>query len=404
MDTESYEQYSRKRPHETNEGYTNITDSSYKRPTNPSSSSSGKPTLKYLLPNFMAGKLIGKGGTNIAELQSKFRAFIRVSPNGEYYPGTGLRIIAVSAEVEDIKEFTNHLIQMVDEEERSDRHNPELKPEVQFVVSNIAAGLVLGKGGASIKAIQSSSDGAKISLSRKEESVSGERLICVSGSVASRSSACKQIVDVMSAEPEKMSNSNMSYFGTGGGAAPSNNMRNHHAPPPPQQQHQQQQQQQQHQPRGVTAGFNPQASSDYNSLASIANVINNAMSSLVNQQQQQQQQSNQGNNGTAANYVPKSGAKPKFSCEIEMPEKCAGTIIGKGGQTIHEVTRKSGGARLQFSSKDDYAAGVHQQNRVLTITGDMSQVRSAYMLVDEKLAQVEPEFDYPFRQSYHVNN
>jgi len=365
METDSYEQYSRKRAHDTNDGYDN-----YKRPTNPSSS--GKPTLKFLVPNFMAGKLIGKGGSNIGELQTKFCAFIQVSGNGDYYPGTTYRIVSVCAEISDIMEFTNYLSDVVDEEERSERKNPELRPEIQFVVSNISAGLVIGKGGASIKAIQQSSNGAKISLSSKEDSIHGERVIKVSGNVASRSLACKQIVETMGAEPDKMSNATLSYL--------TNNTKHNHPPS-------------QHPPPPSAPGFNhhhhPQ--SNYNNLASIANVLSNAMSAM----------GNQGAGPPGGNYVPKSGAKAKFQCEIEMPEKLAGTIFGKGGQTIHALSRNSG-ARLQFSSKDDYAPGT--QNRVLTISGDMKQVQAAYIMVDEKLAQVEPEFDYPFRQSHVTNN
>jgi len=391
METDAYEQYSRKRTHDTTTTTTNEeVEDGYvadKRSTN----TFAKPSLKYLVPNFMAGKLIGKGGSNIGELQTKYNAFIQMSPNGEYYPGTGLRIVSVSAEMEQLKEFTNYLIQMVDEEERSDRRNPELKSEVQLVVSNIAAGLVLGKGGASIKAIQSSSNGANIALSRKEESVNGERVICVSGNVSARLSACQQILDIMSAEPDKMSSSTIKYHNNmKGGNAPPMRSHHHHQPQPPP-----------HQTQaggggtGGMPGFNPQASSSYNTLANLANVINNAMSSLTNQ--------SVNNNTGSNNYVAKSGAKAKFKCEIEMPEKLAGTIIGRGGKEINEIARVSG-ARLQFSSKDDYAPGL--QNRVLSIQGEtLSQVQNAYMIVDERLSLVEHEFDYPFRQmSHHVEN
>jgi len=361
METEndSYDQYSRKRPLDaSNDGY-----DFYKKPNNPYS---GKPTLKFLVPNFMAGKLIGKGGSNIGELQSKFDASIQISPNREYYPGTTDRIVSISASINQIIAFTNHLISLVQEEERSDRNNPQLKPEVRFVVSNIAAGLVIGKGGASIKAIQSECIGARINLSKKEESVSGERVLIVSGDGGARVSACKQIIEVMAAEPDKMSNNNLKYSNM-------NNMNN-------------MMQGQPQNNRGPAPAFNHPDASSYNNFANnLANAMSNAMSSM----------GNRGNSfGSGGAYVPKSGAKAKFQCEIEVPDKMVGTILGKGGQTIIEFGRSTG-ARLQFAGKEDFVPGT--TNRILTITGGtMQQIQNAYALVDERLSQVEAEFDYPF--------
>lgn len=368
---DAYEQYSRKRPLDNNDGY-----DFYKKPNNPHT---GKPILKFLVPNFMAGKLIGKGGSNIGELQTKFDASIQISPNREYYPGTTDRIVSISANINQIIEFTDHLISLVQEEERSDRNNPQLKPEVRFVVSNIAAGLVIGKGGASIKAIQAESQGARINLSKKEESVSGERVLIVSGDAVARGTACKHIIEVMAAEPEKMSNNNLKYSHNMMPTGPPQN--NHHGPTPPFNNH--------------------DAASNYNNFATIANAMSNAMSSMSRGGNGFGNtgggngfgNTGGGNNGNGA-YMPKSGAKPKFQCVIEVPDKMVGTILGKSGQTIIEFGRSTG-ARLQFSGKDEFAPNT--TNRILTISAvTMQQAQNAYMLVDERLSQFEAEFDYPF--------
>jgi len=47
-----------------------------------------KPLLKLLVPNYVAGALIGKGGTVLRELIASFGGYIRISSGGEYYPGT----------------------------------------------------------------------------------------------------------------------------------------------------------------------------------------------------------------------------------------------------------------------------------------------------------------------------
>jgi len=387
METENYtyDQYSRKRPLDNDDGY-----DTYKKNGNPSYGG-GKPILKFLVPNFMAGKLIGKGGSNIAELQSKFDASIQISPNKEFYPGTTDRIVSISANIGEIISFTEHLSDLVVEEEQSDRNNPLLRPEVRFVVSNIAAGLVIGKGGASIKAIQASSQGAKISLSKKEESVSGERVLIVSGDGPSRMGACKQIIDVMAAEPEKMSNNNLKYSqnntmmgpssGGGGGSSMPQQQNHHH------QQHNNNNGNNNHHNNrggGPTPFSSNQDEANYNNFATLATAMTNAMSSM----------SRAGGFGNNLPYMPKSGAKPKFQCVIEVPDKMVGTILGKNGCTINEFGRSSG-ARLTFSGKDEFAPNT--TNRILTITGStMQQVQKAYVLVDERLSQVEAEFDYPF--------
>ena len=48
------------------------------------------PLLKILIPNYAAGAIIGKGGTNIGDLQNQYGAKIRLSPSREFYPGTCL--------------------------------------------------------------------------------------------------------------------------------------------------------------------------------------------------------------------------------------------------------------------------------------------------------------------------
>merc|ERR550519_271656 len=123
--------------------------------------------------------------------------------------------------------------------------------------------------------------------------------------------------------------------------------------------------------------FNHPDQSNYNNLASIANAVTNAMSSIAN---------NDSYRNRGGSYTPKSGAKAKFQCEIEVPDKMVGTILGKGGHTIGEFSRSTG-SKLQFSAKEEYAPGT--TNRILTITaGTMQQVQNAYMLVDERLSQV----------------
>jgi len=302
---------------------------------------SDMPMLKFLIPNFMAGKLIGKGGTNIGDLQSKFNANIQISPNKEFYPGTTERILTVSADIDHIVEFCNYIISEIDDDDKPDK-SPNVKQEIKLVFSNVAAGLVIGKGGATIKAIQTESNGSWINISKKEESITGERVLVVTGDKEQCTAACKQVIENMSTVGDKMSNSNLRYNNFNNGMSmPQNNM--------------------------------PVHLENSNFMYNAAN--GNGIGNL--------------NGNGNSHYQAKSGIKAKFQVEMEVPDKMVGNVLGKQGQSISEVIHNSG-AKLQFSAKEEFVPGT--TNRVLTITGGMYQVQNAYMLVDNKLAQLEHEF------------
>lgn len=301
----------------------------------------GGTVLKILVPNFMAGKLIGKGGSNIGELQSKFKLSIQVNNSNEFYPGTKDRIVCVTGEgIEGITYFLDYLVDLVETELQSDRINSTLSPEVKIIISHIAAGLIIGKGGEQIKAIVSDSN-AKVQVSRKDESVAGERVVTVSGTGEQRSSACKLLMEAMASAPDKISNNNLNYS----------------------------------QPMQMLALNNTQPMNSHYIVPDVQSGVSFLPGAAYN--------------GMNFDYKPKSQYRIKFQGEMEIPGKVVGTVLGRGGQTIKEISSSSG-ANLQFSKKDEYTD--MESSRTLTITGSVSQVHKAYMMVDEKLAQVEAEY------------
>eukprot|EP00493_Phyllostaurus_siculus_P025686 UN26031 len=113
----------------------------------------GRLLLKILIPNFVAGRLIGKAGSNINDLETKFEASIQVSPSKEFYPGTGERIVTVSADPLCIIDFCKYMIENVQVNQESDTIYAGFQHDFKIVITNIAAGLVMGKGGCTIKSI-----------------------------------------------------------------------------------------------------------------------------------------------------------------------------------------------------------------------------------------------------------
>jgi len=376
----------------------------------------GRLLLKILIPNFVAGRLIGKAGSNINDLETKFEASIQVSPSKEFYPGTGERIVTVSADPLCIIDFCKYMIENVQVNQESDTIYAGFQHDFKIVITNIAAGLVMGKGGCTIKSIQKES-GAKINISKQDESnVPGERLLKISGNLEQRSKACTQIITKMVADPRtKISNSNIRYVDVYDTpvtiAAPLTPPPLPFSPgnlsPPPHIMNQP--------PNGMVPNMVPICTQpmpyfNYNysyNYAQLAPVQDCAVRYTYNY------------GGTVCNgyepttttavysgkenivygpeppvqghiqYEPKSRIKTTHLIQMEIPNSIVGAIVGKQGQTINEFTRASG-AHINFSAKDEFAPGT--TNRILTIKGGKNQIQNAYMLIDQKIAQVGYQF------------
>jgi len=368
----------------------------------------GRLLLKILIPNFVAGRLIGKAGSNINDLETKFEASIQVSPSKEFYPGTGERIVTVSADPLQIVEFSKYMIEHVQVNQESDTIYAGFQHDFKIVITNIAAGLVMGKGGCTIKSIQKES-GAKINISKQDESnVPGERLLKISGSLEQRSKACTQIIEKMVAEPRtKISNSNIRYdiydspvVSVAAPPPPPLPISPGNLSPPPHVMSQ---------PNPMVMCTQPMPYFNYNfnyNYAQLTPVQDGTVRYTYNY-------------GTVCNsyelppsptpvypgkennvyvtepspvqghYEPKSRIKTTHLIQMEIPNSIVGAIVGKQGQTINEFTRASG-AHINFSAKDEFAPGT--TNRILTIKGGKNQIQNAYMLIDQKIAQVGYQF------------
>ena len=152
-----------------------------------------------LIPNHAAGSIIGKGGANIAEVQQSTGAKIKLSPNNDYYPGTQERVGLIMGEVETINKMLNFVIEKIRQEPPAMRLNPamtydrERAKQMKIVVPNSTAGLVIGRSGTTIKCIGDQT-GARIQVSQKNaETVPGERVIGITGTLEQVQAACAVI-------------------------------------------------------------------------------------------------------------------------------------------------------------------------------------------------------------------
>lgn len=357
------------------------------------------PLLKILIPNYAAGAIIGKGGTNIGDLQSQYGAKIRLSPSREFYPGTEERIVVLTGEVSQIIDLNNYIIDKVHidatEGPGARLRDEERGQKVKIVVPNATAGLVIGRGGSTIKALQEET-GAKIMISGRDEAkVPGERIITISGNTDQRTEATQKVISKVAADAENMANKNLTY---------SNNSIL----------------------RTSTSSNHLDMISRTGSISSLQSVIgnlhsqhskgNHLLTSMAHNPFTALQQSGIANQlglsggiaslssqplaslsslagGIPTPTVASSGnlaasIKTQVTIQMEIPDILVGAILGKQGKTVHEFIQFSG-ARIQFSAKNDFAPGT--TDRILTIQGDVNQTQIAYFLINQKIVQAETE-------------
>lgn len=125
--------------------------------------------LKLLVPDRLAGVIIGKGGSGIAELEQDTGATMRLSGNRIYFPGTSERVMVCGGEFASIEKLIVILVSKLNDAEA---------PQFGFrlVLTNSACSCIIGKGGETIKAI-SQQTGATIRASDRIENQTHERIV-----------------------------------------------------------------------------------------------------------------------------------------------------------------------------------------------------------------------------------
>ncbi|XP_029700133.1 RNA-binding protein Nova-2 isoform X2 [Takifugu rubripes] len=218
---------SRKRPLET------PTEASSTKRTN--TGEEGEYFLKVLIPSYAAGSIIGKGGQTIVQLQKETGATIKLSKSKDFYPGTTERVCLIQGTVEALNGVHNFIAEKVREMPQSTQKtepvsilqpqttvNPDRVKQAKLIVPNSTAGLIIGKGGATVKAVMEQS-GAWVQLSQKPEGINlQERVVTISGEPEQNRKAVEIIVQKIQEDPQSSSCLNISYSNITGPVANSN--------------------------------------------------------------------------------------------------------------------------------------------------------------------------------------
>uniref|UniRef100_G3U5M9 NOVA alternative splicing regulator 2 n=1 Tax=Loxodonta africana TaxID=9785 RepID=G3U5M9_LOXAF len=219
----------------------------------------GEYFLKVLIPSYAAGSIIGKGGQTIVQLQKETGATIKLSKSKDFYPGTTERVCLVQGTAEALNAVHSFIAEKVREIPQAmtkpevvnilqpqttmnpDRAKQTLENEnkttkglsrdpaislslptqAKLIVPN-STGLIIGKGGATVKAVMEQS-GAWVQLSQKPEGINlQERVVTVSGEPEQVHKAVSAIVQKVQEDPQSSSCLNISYANVAGPVANSN--------------------------------------------------------------------------------------------------------------------------------------------------------------------------------------
>jgi RNA-binding protein Nova len=344
--------------------------------------------LKTMVPNHIAGSIIGKKGQTIQILQEQTGAKLKLSSANEFYPGTAERVVVILGELHQILA----MLDLVTEKIRSElpgRGGGSLTPErcnmIKLIIPNSTAGMVIGKGGCFIRGITEDT-GAKLQISQKDLEISGERVITITGEHDQVKAAAAAVVTKCQDDAEHGLNTNLIYSGfgrnkpgfshTGASTSMAGALGNLSTL--------------------LGLGGGSHDSSNSNLLAQASMLASNSLGS------------NQLGNNPLATANPLSamlgmqqlgGSSPANAItttatyEMSVPDHLVGIILGKGGKTLNEFMQFSN-AVITISHKGEFITGT--SNRKVVITGDPTSVQTAYFLITQKIIQEAPKLGSTF--------
>ncbi|KAG8448473.1 hypothetical protein GDO86_015530 [Hymenochirus boettgeri] len=362
--------------------------------------------LKVLIPSYAAGSIIGKGGQTIVQLQRETGATIKLSKSKDFYPGTTERVCLVQGMAEALLSVHNFIADKVRELPQGATKNDlgvmlpmqtnisaERAKQAKLIVPNTTAGLIIGKGGATVRSIMEES-GAWVQLSQKPAGPNlQERVVTVSGEPNQVQKALRSIINKSREDPPQGSTHlNISYTNSQGPVANSNPTGSPYAggtaeqvltpfpPAPPA-------------PPAFTGGDLLAISTALNTLASygygtgmgfnplVGGVHPAAVSLLASYTGEPAV--GLGGGGILVEKMAAEAVTGKETLEMAVPETLVGAILGKGGKTLVEYQELTG-ARIQISKKGEFVPGT--RSRKVTITGPPAATQAAQYLIGQRVA------------------
>ena len=161
--------------------------------------------MQLLVANKDAGTVIGRSGGTIQKIQSETGCRVRVSNNGDFYPGTNDRVVLVTGSTEAVSQGVGLVLSELYENAEEIQKNGGVPVDtvvLSVLVPEKASGLIIGRGGESIREMVEQS-GAKIQLTSKEKQIPGldERVLTCTGTIPQIKKAVALVVYKICEDP-----------------------------------------------------------------------------------------------------------------------------------------------------------------------------------------------------------
>jgi len=322
-----------------------------------------KMAIKFLISNIQAGSLIGKAGKAIKELCAVTESRVTVSGSQEVFPGTADRVVlitgtkdAVSMASTLIWEMMVQLVKAAGEEKRDFDWSPaaciqslgandNVQVTSKITIPAAAGGLILGKGGETVRSITTDS-GARLMMTSKEDALlTQERVITVSGEAGQCIKAVNLIISKLVEQEE------MSSFVNKGTSYGSNTL------------------------SGNNYGALPMPMGGPQGRGGNMNIYGGPGGG-------QKRSYDQGLGGGGLYTGNTEVDQAQTTITIAVPNDHVGHILGKQGMTLREITSLSG-AKVNVSGRDEFVEGT--TNRLVTITGSAQCAQAAHMYITQRL-------------------
>lgn len=320
-----------------------------------------KVAIKFLISNSHAGSLIGKSGKAIKELIAVSEARVNVSGNQELYPGTSERVALVAGTQDSVSLAQTLIWEMIAQNGKAtaeDRKTLEWSPEAvvnslgtndniqvsaKITIPAAAGGLILGKGGETIRSIAAES-GSKVLMTSKDDALfTQERVLTISGEAGQ----CVNCVDLILAKLAEQDDVPM-FVNRGTTYSPSSIRGNYFSLPMGGQGGMGQ---------GGVRGGPPR------------NKGNNTVSSP------------RVDMGPVSNAASEMDAT-QTNITMTIPNEYVGNIFGRQGSTMREIISLSG-AKVNVSGRNEFVEGTN--NRIVTITGSPQCTQAAHVFITQRL-------------------
>ncbi|KAI6654122.1 RNA-binding protein Nova-1-like [Oopsacas minuta] len=323
--------------------------------------------IKFLVPDYAAGAIIGKKGMNITEHKEKFGTLVKMSPGREFFPYTNERvclIIGNKVEIEQTVACFQHLIALIrkdsDEFERKRKpQDADRKNQIKLLLTNNTAGLIIGKRGETIKSIQEQTE-TRIMITPFDENLD-ERVCSIAADIYENTlKATDHILDKVIKDPEGHVSRNLLYS-AGGSYDSFGGQRGGFG-------------------GGYSGGYGADYGYDYDRRGGYDRYAPSRYGDPSGY-------------GYRADMDPSSSLAGTLYVLDDRDPRClilgimedyVGGIVGRNGATISEIQSISH-THIQISDKDEYIPGT--RDRKLTIKGEVGSVAMAYNCICSKVSE-----------------